>query len=54
MTWNNFVWFALPSAFLWLTAGGMVYRKNAEKWSNLLMVCGTAFFATFIVGFWVA
>lgn len=31
MTWNSFIYFALPAVALWLTAGGVVYFKKSDK-----------------------
>ncbi len=55
MTWSNFVWFALPAVALWLAAGSVVYSKQrfGAILSNVLMLCGIAIFAAFIVGFWI-
>ncbi len=53
MSWNNFIWFALPTILLWLAAGSIVYLKGrGERIANLLMLLGIAIFATFIAGFW--
>ncbi len=51
MTWSEFIWFALPAAALWLGAGAVVYSRRGL--ANVLMICGIALFAVFIVGFWI-
>ena len=53
MTWNNFIWFALPAVALWLAAGGVVYLKRLERLVNLLMLLGIVVFGAFVVGFWI-
>lgn len=51
MDWSNFIWFALPSAVLWLAAGVVVYYSRGRL-ADWLMVAGTVLFALFIAGFW--
>ncbi|MFI3324322.1 MAG: cytochrome c biogenesis protein CcsA [Rikenellaceae bacterium] len=51
MTWNEFIWFALPAAALWIAAGSLVYSH--KRLSNVLMCCGIALFAAFIALFWI-
>lgn len=54
MTWNNFIWFALPSIALWLGAGAVVYSpKKGRLLADILMLLGIAVFALFITLFWV-
>ncbi|MFI3322280.1 MAG: cytochrome c biogenesis protein CcsA [Rikenellaceae bacterium] len=54
MTWSNFIWFALPSIILWLSAAAIVYRKKGgETVANILMIAGIAIFTTFIALFWI-
>ncbi len=52
MTWNEFLWFALPAMFCWSSAGVSVYFCN-RRISHLLMLAGIAFFTVFIVGLWI-
>ncbi len=52
MTWSNFIWFAIPTLILWLTAGSAVYLKKRIL-ADILMVGGIALFATFITAFWI-
>jgi ABC-type transport system involved in cytochrome c biogenesis permease subunit len=53
MTWNEFLFFALPAAALWLSAGILVYTKTGRKTADGLMIAGIAVFATFIAGLWI-
>ena len=53
MSWNDFIWFALPAILLWGCAGLLVYRKRWALMASLLMVLGVAIFAIFIAGFWI-
>ncbi|MDR2926864.1 MAG: cytochrome c biogenesis protein CcsA [Cytophagaceae bacterium] len=57
MTWNNFIYFALPAVALWLAAGITVYgiktHRHASLFTNILMLAGIAMFALFITGFWI-
>lgn len=53
MSWNDFIWFALPSILLWGSAGILVYRKRLGVVANLLMLLGITIFALFIAGFWI-
>ena len=52
MTWDEFLWFAIPAMLCWLVAGITVYfsKKNV---SNLLMLAGILIFAAFIIGLWI-
>ena len=53
MTWNEFLFFALPSVTLWLSAGISVYSKTGRKITDVLMITGIAVFAAFIAGLWI-
>ena len=53
MTWNDFIWFALPAILLWCSAGALIYRPGMALMANVLMLLGIGVFAVFIAGFWV-
>lgn len=53
MTWNDFIWFALPAILLWAGAGCTVWSMKTRRASDLLMLAGIAVFAAFITGFWI-
>jgi ABC-type transport system involved in cytochrome c biogenesis permease subunit len=52
MSWNEFIWFALPSVVCWLAAGVLVYQKKQPKLPLWLMLAGIVIFAGFIVALW--
>jgi ABC-type transport system involved in cytochrome c biogenesis permease subunit len=56
MSWDEFPFFALPAAVCWLVAGLLACRKGCSPatrlWVDVLMIVGTAIFATFIAAFW--
>lgn len=51
MSWDHFIWFALPAVILWFAAGITVYKPQ-KRLADTLMLCGIALFALFIAGFW--
>ena len=53
MTWNDFIYFALPTILLWLLAGTTAYFKRLLALSNTAMVTGIIVFLVFIVSFWI-
>ena len=53
MTWNEFIWFAIPTMFCWLSAGLLVYKSNKLHLINILTLIGIAIFVLFIIGLWV-
>lgn len=53
MTWDEFLWFALPAMGCWLGAGGLVYKPGKTKWAEGLMIGGLLIFAAFIIGLWI-
>lgn len=54
MTWNEFIWFALPAALLWIAAGIMVFTKLKSKWTDIFMITGIVVFALFIATLWIS
>lgn len=52
MTWNEFLWFAIPAIICWLGAGVSTYFK-ANRLPDFLMLAGIFLFAFFIVGLWI-
>jgi len=53
MTWNEFLFFALPTVILWVSAGILVYTKINRRYIDVLMLSGIVIFAVFITGLWV-
>jgi len=53
MTWNEFLWFAIPAMICWILAGIMVYKCKKAVIIEGLMIAGIIIFAAFIVGLWI-
>lgn len=53
MTWDNFIYFALPAAHLWMFAGLAALRDRKPWIVNALMIAGLVLFAAFIAGLWI-
>lgn len=53
MTWNEFLWFAIPAMLCWIGAGALVYKCKNSTIINLLMIVGIVIFGAFIIGLWV-
>lgn len=53
MTWNEYLWFAIPSILCWFIAGIIVFRSKSKYWVDLFMILGIFIFAAFIVGLWI-
>lgn len=53
MTWNTFIYFALPSLFLWGAGAWAAWRERRVA-ATLLTLLGLALYATFIVGMWLS
>lgn len=52
MTWNEFIYFALPAAACWLGAGAISFKTERSLYVDGLMVLGSALFGAFIGGLW--
>ncbi|MFV0418029.1 MAG: cytochrome c biogenesis protein CcsA [Dysgonomonas sp.] len=53
MTWDEFLWFAIPAMICWIGAGSLVYKCKRTILVNGLMITGILIFAAFIVGLWI-
>jgi len=53
MTWNEYLFFAMPAIALWASAAILVYTKANRKFVDALMLTGIAVFAAFIIGLWI-
>lgn len=53
MTWDEFLWFAIPAMLCWISAGILVYKSKNTFIINGLMILGIIIFASFIVGLWI-
>lgn len=52
MTWNDFLWFAIPAIACWFSAGIAIYLRSKSTLADILMVAGIVIFASFIIGLW--
>ncbi len=53
MTWNEFLYFAIPAIICWLGAASLIYNKKTERISEILMIIGILIFGAFIIGLWI-
>lgn len=53
MTWDEFLWFAIPAMICWISAGIFVYKCKKKAIIEILMITGIAIFAAFIIGLWI-
>lgn len=53
MTWDEFLWFAIPAMLCWISAGILVYKCKKPAIVEGLMIVGIIIFAAFIVGLWI-
>ena len=53
MTWNEFIFFAIPVIALWISAAILIYTKVNRKLIDVLMLLGITAFALFIIGLWI-
>ena len=53
MTWNEYLWFAIPSIICWLTAGILVFKNSKSNWVDILSIVGIVIFGAFIIGIWI-
>jgi len=53
MTWNEYLYFAIPAIFLWISAGVLIYTRIKQPVIDGLMIAGILVFAAFIGGLWV-
>ena len=54
MQWDNFIWFALSSAILWIIAAVLAYNARHYRKTIILTLAGIAIFALFIAGMWIS
>ncbi|MCL1910723.1 MAG: cytochrome c biogenesis protein CcsA [Leptospirales bacterium] len=52
MTWNEFLFFALPVIALWASAAVLVYTGINRKFIDVLTLTGIVILAVFITGLW--
>ncbi len=53
MTWNEYLWFAIPAMLCWLIAGVIAFRSEKNKLVDILTILGITIFGAFIIGLWI-
>ena len=53
MTWNEYIWFAIPAIVLWLSAGVLAFKSRKTVWVDVLAIMGIIIFGVFILGLWI-
>ena len=53
MTWNEYLWFAIPAMLCWLIAGVIAFRSEKNKLVDILTILGISIFGAFIIGLWI-
>ncbi len=54
MTWDHFIFFAIPSVLLWTVASAWALRKPKKALPALFSVLGLGVFFAFILGLWIS
>ena len=54
MTWDHFIFFAIPSVLLWTVASAWALRKPKKALPALFSVSGLGVFFAFIIGMWIS
>lgn len=53
MTWNEYLWFAIPSIMCWFLAGILAFKTKKHLIVDILTILGIVIFGAFIVGLWI-
>ncbi len=53
MTWNEYLWFAIPAILCWLSAGILAFRTKKTILVDILTILGIFIFGAFIIGLWI-
>lgn len=53
MTWDVFIYFAIPVVLLWLSSAVFIFKDRLAKLSKIFTLIGIAVFFTFIIGLWI-
>lgn len=53
MTWDEYLYFAIPTLICWAMAALLIYNDKYKKVAEIFMLLGVATFASFIVGLWI-
>ena len=54
MTWDHFIYFAIPSVLLWTVASAWALRRPKKALPALFSVLGLGVFFAFILGMWIS
>lgn len=54
MTWDHFIFFAIPSVLLWTVASAWALRRPKKTPPTLFTVLGQGVFFSFILGMWIS
>ena len=54
MTWDRFIFFAIPSVLLWTVASAWALRRPKKTLPALFTVLGLGVFFSFILGMWIS
>lgn len=53
MTWDQFIFFAIPTILLWISGAGLIFIPKYRKLAKILSVVGILIFFAFIIGLWI-
>ena len=53
MTWDQFIYFAIPTILLWLLSAVLIFKQTYRKLAKLLTCLGILIFFCFIIGLWI-
>lgn len=53
MTWNEYLWFAIPVILCWIFAGVLIFKVNRKWIVDVLMLLGISMLGIFILGLWI-
>ena len=53
MTWNEYLWFAIPAMLCWISAGILAFKFRKHFLIDGLALLGILIFGAFIVGLWI-
>lgn len=54
ITWNDFIYFALPATAFWLVGALLAYRDSLRKWAIITTFIGLIIFAFYIGLMWIS
>ena len=53
MTWNEYLFFAIPALCCWIAGGVLVYTCKKRLVSEVFVMTGIGIFTAFIIGLWI-